>query len=325
MRILVYEHITGGGMLDYPRMAALAPEGEGMVRALVDDLMDIPGTEVTVLRDFRLKNNLPATTRVVQPGRFVEVFRRALLECDAVWPIAPETGGILLEITSAIMASGRTLLGSRPDGIAVAASKLATSRTLAGAGIAVAAVLENEPDLPAVVREIVAKPDDGAGCQDTLLFGNRKQLRTWCRQHAQSNTVFQAYVRGEARSLSLLCCDGHARMLTCNRQHVEIREGAFHFNGVCVNAVPADSYAGLAGAIARAMPGLWGVCGVDFIETAEGPVVIEVNPRLTTSYAGLHRALGVNPARLVLELPASLATVLQQRKAGTVEVAAHAA
>jgi len=73
------------------------------------------------------------------------------------------------------------------------------------------------------------------------------------------------------------------------------------------------------------MPGLWGLCGVDFVETGAGPVVIEVNPRLTTSYAGLHRAIGINPAHLVLELPASLATGLRaQRKTRIVEVAGHA-
>jgi predicted ATP-grasp superfamily ATP-dependent carboligase len=325
MRILVYEHITGGGMLDDPRMVALAPEGEAMLRALVDDLMDIPGTEVTVLRDFRLTGDLPAIVRAVRPGQFAEVFRRALSECDAVWPIAPETDGILSAITNEILTSGRALLASRPDAIAVAASKLATARALARAGIAVAEVVANEQEFPAVLREIVAKPDDGAGCQDTLLFGDRDELRAWCRQHAQTNIVFQAYVRGEARSLSLMCCNGRARMLACNRQHVDIHEGAFRFNGVSVNAVSPDPYAMLANAIARAMPGLWGLCGVDFIETGAGPVVIEVNPRLTTSYAGLHRALGFNPARLVLELPASLATGLgAQCKTGIVEVAAHA-
>jgi len=61
MRIFVYEHITGGGMLDDPQVAALAPEGEMMLRALVDDLMLIPGVEVTVLRDARLPDDLPAT------------------------------------------------------------------------------------------------------------------------------------------------------------------------------------------------------------------------------------------------------------------------
>ena len=67
-------------------------------------------------------------------------------------------------------------------------------------------------------------------------------------------------------------------------------------------------YAGLASAVARALPGLWGYCGVDFIETDSGPQVLEVNPRLTTSYAGLRRATGLNCAQLVLDLPGSLIT-----------------
>jgi len=51
-----------------------------------------------------------------------------------------------------------------------------------------------------------------------------------------------------------------------------------------------------------AIPGLWGYVGIDVLLTAAGPVVVEVNPRLTTSYAGLHAAIGVNPAELVLGL-----------------------
>ena len=106
----------------------------------------------------------------------------------------------------------------------------------------------------------------------------------------------------------MLCCDGRARLLACNRQKVRIAGGAFRFDGVSVNAI-ADRdgrYAELASRVGRALPGLWGYCGVDFIETADGPVVIEVNPRLTTSYAGLHRAIGQNPAQLVLGLPNTL-------------------
>src|SRR6185295_19583404 len=113
MRIFVYEHVTGGGMLDDPRMAVLAPEGDAMLRAVVDDLTDIPGTEVTVLRDYRLKADIPARLRIVHSGQFAAVYRQALLECDAVWPIAPETDGILLRVTSEILATGRTLLGGR--------------------------------------------------------------------------------------------------------------------------------------------------------------------------------------------------------------------
>ena len=326
MRILAYEHVTGGGMLDDPRMTALAPEGEMMLRALVDDLMAVPGVEVMVMRDFRLKADVPATTRIVHTGQFDAVFRQAVQACDAVWPIAPEMDDILLRITREILACGRTLLGNRPDAVAIAASKRATATTLARAGIAVAPVYASERDLPPHMGEIVVKPDDGAGCQDTLLFGDRAKLRGWLREHASVKHVFQPYIHGDARSLSLLCCDGRARLLACNRQKVALEHGAFRFDGVSVNAVAdADGrYAALAGNIARALPGLWGYCGVDFIEADSGPVVIEVNPRLTTSYSGLRRAIGINPAQLVLELPGSLEAAggaVQRIRAVDVEVA----
>jgi predicted ATP-grasp superfamily ATP-dependent carboligase len=42
--------------------------------------------------------------------------------------------------------------------------------------------------------------------------------------------------------------------------------------------------------------------GIDLVDTDEGPVVLEVNPRLTTSYVGLADTIGTNPAGLVLDL-----------------------
>ena len=323
MKILAYEHITGGGMLGDAQMSALAPEGDAMLRALVDDLTAIPDVEVAALRDARLSADMPATLhRVDTASDFWPAFRSAMRVADAVWPIAPERGDILLRITEEILACGRTLLSSHPDAVAITTSKRATAVTLARAGIPVAPVYASERDLPMAMNEIVVKPDDGAGCQDTLLFDDRVTLREWLRWRTSVRWILQPYVRGEARSLSLLCCQGRARLLACNRQKVQLDRGAFRFEGVSVNAV-ADSagrYAALAGDIARALPGLWGYCGVDFIETDAGPIVIEVNPRLTTSYAGLRRAIGINPAQLVLELPGSLDAAEMEHRTRTVEV-----
>jgi predicted ATP-grasp superfamily ATP-dependent carboligase len=53
--------------------------------------------------------------------------------------------------------------------------------------------------------------------------------------------------------------------------------------------------------VASAIPGLAGIFGIDLIFAKGGPCIVEVNPRLTTSYVGLRRALNVNPAVLVLE------------------------
>jgi predicted ATP-grasp superfamily ATP-dependent carboligase len=325
MRILVYEHITGGGMLDDPRIAVLAPEGDLMLRALVDDLRVIPGVEVSVLRDFRLKAHVPAESRIVRPGEFTVVFGQAVEACDAVWPIAPETDGILFRLTQEILMRGRKLLGARLDAIAIAASKKATAVVLARAGIAVACTYSSESALPPEVSEAVTKMDDGAGCQDTFLFSDREELRTWSKAQAQAKSIFQPYIRGDARSLSILCCDGRGRLLACNRQNVQVRKGVFHFKGVAVNAIPDEGgrYSALANEVCRALPGLWGYCGVDFIEADAGPTVIEVNPRLTTAYAGLRKAIGINPAKLVLGLPGSLEAVMPvaQHRIVDVEIA----
>ena len=94
-------------------------------------------------------------------------------------------------------------------------------------------------------------------------------------------------------------------MLSVNRQHIRLEEGRLHFQGVTTNALPDPDqrYADLALRVGTAIPGLWGYVGIDLIDTEAGPVVLEVNPRVTVSYAGLHAMLGFNPAGKIMALP----------------------
>lgn len=302
MRILAYEHVTGGGMLDDPRMPAWAAEGDAMLRALVDDLRLISGVEVVVPRDPRLAGDIPgAILAPASASAFRPWFRKAVLACDAVWPIAPESDSILLGVTNEVVDCGRILLNSLPEAVRISSSKAATHAMLEQNGIPSIACFSNEEALPSSVDAVVVKPDDGAGCLDTYLFRDRSELRRWLRDHADPRQVLQPYVAGEPCSLSLICSGGTARLLACNRQKVTIGGSSFRFDGVEVAAVKDDgSYARLAARIGEALPGLWGYCGVDIIATPAGPVVVEINPRLTLSYVGLRRATGVNPAALVV-------------------------
>jgi predicted ATP-grasp superfamily ATP-dependent carboligase len=78
------------------------------------------------------------------------------------------------------------------------------------------------------------------------------------------------------------------------------------FDGVTVNQIdPAGDQGRMLGALAQhvtqALPGLRGFVGIDVVfHPSRGPVVIEVNPRLTVAYAGLSAALGGNLARTLL-------------------------
>jgi predicted ATP-grasp superfamily ATP-dependent carboligase len=101
-----------------------------------------------------------------------------------------------------------------------------------------------------------------------------------------------------------LCRDGAAWLLTCNEQIIEITGNEFRYRGFIVGGCESRraEYQPIASAVAAAIPGLWGYVGVDLIDGPDGPVVLEINPRLTTSYAGLKHAVGANPAGLVLDL-----------------------
>jgi len=303
MKVFVFEFVTGGGYAGQALPGFLG-DGELMWRALVDDLIALPGMEVLTLRDARLAiPEQPGLTVVATDAtRCRSDFMRCLDAADAAWMVAPESGGLLESLNRQVEAAGKWLLGCRPDAVHIAASKHATAARLAGAGVTTVPTFAT-PDL--LTGAVVAKPDDGVGCEDTLLFADAAAAQAWHDTPPRAMHVFQPYVAGESLSLSLLCCDGQAQLLSVNRQHVRLAGDHFEFHGVTVNALGDGDgrYAALAARVAAAIPGLWGYVGVDLIAGAFGPMVLEVNPRATVSYAGLRAALDCNPAQHVLALP----------------------
>jgi tyramine---L-glutamate ligase len=311
LRLLICEYVTGGGFLGKLLPASLAREGDMMLAALVKDVAAVRGIEIACVRDERLRApDLAAAVRVVRAREDPwAVWRAAIDRVDAVWPIAPETDGALNRLSELVLAADRMLIGSRPRAVAVAASKLATVECLAAHGIAVVptvpAAAAMHDDRPNAANGWVVKPDDGAGAESTRLFRRRDDMRRWLgAARARDNFVVQPYVEGVAASLSVLCQNGRGCLLSCNSQKVEVENGEFRFRGGIVGGLEQrrPHLEPIAAAIAAAMPDLWGHVGIDFIDSAAGPIVLEVNPRLTTSYVGLGRAIGLNPAELVLGL-----------------------
>lgn len=304
-KVFVYEYVTGGGLVDQELPESLAREGDLMLQAMVNDLMNIPGMEVVVTRDWRLGALRDGVrTLRVRPGERLETsLRRGLRNVDAIWPLAPESEGILEQVVGRATRSGVTVLACSADAIRIAGAKSATADALLMQGIVAVPTYCSPAAVPAQHLALVIKPDDGAGCLDTRLL-DRDAASAWWSRNGATRYVVQPHVPGRALSLSMLCADGVADLLCLNRQCVQVVGGVFRFGGVAVNAEPAarQRYRGLASAIARALPGLWGYVGVDFIETENGPVVVDINPRVTTSYAGLMPALGVNVAMRMLAL-----------------------
>lgn len=289
-----------------PLPPSLAEEGGQMLRALAGDLLATPGVELIILHDDRLPwadDGGRASVRRVSLGagdEFQAVWRDWLPACDAVWPVAPETGGILERLCRDVENAGKPLLGSPAAAVRLAASKLATARRLAGHGLPVVHTVPLRDWEPQANPAYVIKPDDGAGCGDACVI----TAGASCQEGEETGWIAQPLLEGEPLSLSALFAEGQARLCAVNRQRIERAGPGFVLRGCQVNALAdADgSWQALAAGVARALPGLWGYAGIDLILTADGPVILEVNPRLTTSYVGLRAATGENPAAMVLDL-----------------------
>jgi len=311
MRLLIFEYITGGGLINEALPLDLATEGDLMLGALVNDLLDLPDIEMVIPRDFRLAvpkfqgdQSRLSVVEMNRNGVFAQQWRELLDTCDAVWPIAPETNHILMNLCQSVRDAGRILLNSPAVAVARATSKLATAVLLEEKNIPVVPTWALHQARTLSAGPWVLKPDDGVGCENVRIIRELKELERIDFDRLDSEWIIQPLIPGDAISLSLLCRQGEARLLSCNRQQVTMIDSGFHLNGCVVNGIRDVSgiFRQLAERIAAALPRLWGYVGVDLIAAANGPLVLEINPRLTTSYVGLRRALGINPAGLVMEL-----------------------
>lgn len=275
--------------------------------ALLADLLALADLQVVLTCDTRVPCQHAAVEVLWANDDPWQVWEAAMQEVDAVWVIAPETDGILLRLTLMAEKLGKRLLGNPSSAIQVASSKSATLRLLKDAGLTVVPTLSKAALTAESFIPLVTKPDDGAGADETYYFESWPSYANWIKDHP-FHTV-QAYVEGEAASLSMLCLHGRAWLLSCNRQQISLKQQGAHagfaYAGSLLNGMVAHwhAFAEMAQQVAHAMPDLAGYVGVDMIVTPTGALhVLEVNPRLTTSYVGLQAATGLNPARLILDL-----------------------
>lgn len=290
-RVFVFEYLTGGGEVgsDAER-DELMPMGRLMRDALVADLLTVPGVQVSAAL-CRHAPEVPAGARGVaaRTGEAtLDFMARESAAHDLACVVAPETGGLLLKYSRCV--SPARWVGCSPQAIALASSKQATLRQLEAAGVCTPLAITE-------ARRWVVKPDDGAGAIDTRVHHRHEAALQdlQARTRRGEPATMEPWVEGDALSLSLLCRGaGEAEVLSVNSQQVAVdAQGAVRFLGVQVNALPAaQALTQVAEAVARALPGLKGFVGIDLVWHAQhGPVVIEVNPRITCAYAGLSAAL----------------------------------
>jgi len=315
MKILVFEYITGGGFNKQELPDSLVREGRLMLQALLDNLAVINDIEAIVMLDWRidgLVNTQGAASAIIGAEHDTTTeFSRLAEQCDATWPIAPEFDNILQILCQTIQSLDKKLLTSPANVVAITGNKFSTYQHLRQHRIATVStrILTNGADIVdlnyanqnANLHEWIIKPVDGAGCNDSHIITGTQNLELISLR--SDNYIVQPHLDGRKTSLSCLFKEGQGWLLCTNFQQFNVINSQYQLSSIIVNDQPVTTaYQDLVDRIARALPQLWGYVGIDLIETTEQTLVLEINPRLTTSFVGIYAATGINVCRCVLQL-----------------------
>jgi predicted ATP-grasp superfamily ATP-dependent carboligase len=265
----------------------------------------------TTDRRFPLRNVPKSVEAVTLPPGNGALLDGLLASVDAVWIVAPETGGGLEELAARAERHGARILGSPSDAIRRASDKVRLPALLARGGVAhpetcvVSSEAEARLAAAALGFPVVLKPARGAGSAGVSLIRSQRALGAALvaarRVAAGDRLLAQRYIPGVAASVSLLADGRRAVVLAVNGQ--SLGSPAFSYRGgvTPLRHPLADRAATVARRACEAIRGLRGYIGVDVVLSDREAVVIEVNPRLTTAYLGVRAATDENVAGLALE------------------------
>jgi tyramine---L-glutamate ligase len=327
LRILVFEFATSGGVggasRDARLIADLWREGETMRRLLSEDLTHA-GHEVRSLLAPSHPRPPPVPPPVPPAGSAplgsppdhsepvneqeqwlgLQRLRDAVRDVEATVLIAPECQGLLARLAEEITRWGGQLLSPDPQFIEWAADKQQLADRLSAAGIPVPPGRRVAPGEAADWDQPlpwVLKPLDGAGSMEI------SRLDAPPREPVTSPRRLERYCPGIAVSVAALGGPRGWVLLEPCRQHLR---DSLHFQYMGGSLPLPSKLARRALQLARhalqILPQTQGYVGLDLVlgsaDDGETDYVIEVNPRLTTSYTGLRVAAQGNLAGWMVEV-----------------------
>ncbi len=310
LHLFLYELVTGGGMLDQSAVPpSLLAEGSAMLAALAADFAAIGDVKISALRDGRLED-LGLSGCAAHVVRHADqergLFAQLAAEADWTVVIAPELDGMLLQRVRCVEAVGGRPLGPGSELVALASDKQRTAEHLAAAGVPApqGRVLAADEPLPANFSyPAVLKPLDGAGSHEVRLVATADAAPARRSQPMR----LERFCEGTPVSVAALCGPrGHVLLPPC-RQRLS-GDGRFRYLGGSLPLAPplAARATRLAEQALAALDHPLGYLGLDLVLGPEPhrpeDVVIEINPRLTTSYVGLRAACTGNLAAAMLAL-----------------------
>jgi predicted ATP-grasp superfamily ATP-dependent carboligase len=284
-----------------------------VLSALLDDFARVPGVQPITLWHHELPSPLDAQfLRLVRPDQEENAFRETAAASDFTLVIAPEFDNLLLTRARWVEEAGGQLLGPSPAAIELTGDKLALAQSLRRYHVPTP---ESAPcpwgaGEPTQSYPLVSKPRYGAGSLATFLIRNAGDWVAFQNQAIaegwHGEMLVQPFVPGQPASVSFLIGSHGMIPLPPALQHLSV-DGRFRYDGgeIPLPAPQCQRATSLAQRAVQSIPGLKGYIGVDVVlgyaPDGSQDWVIEINPRLTTSYVGLRRLAASNLAAALLQ------------------------
>ena len=155
----------------------------------------------------------------------------------------------------------------------------------------------------------IFKPVNSVGCEGLSLINSKTQVSIAIEKVAnQANTrrfISQELIQGQPTSVTIISDGTNAVPISLNKQHVSLRapnqDSTYNGGTTPFDHPQNDKAFATAKRLVESIEGLRGYVGVDLILTKNEPIVIEINPRLTTSCIGTRKILNTNIAQTLID------------------------
>lgn len=312
MRVLLVEELASGALADqWPGWLELASEGSAMLRAIAADAAAVEGWEVEVVWSQSLGPFcVPGVTvhPTTSPEHEQQLFSELAGRTDRTFVIAPELDQLLLRRQQAVAAAGGRSAGSSASAISLCGDKLRLAGHFQTRGISTipTRLFDSEAigeDL-AIGSGLVVKPIDGAGSLNTFHLRHRRDVpraREAFRE-MDSPPIVQPFITGRSVSVAAIVSDREIALFPLATQRIHDGDQLSYGGGAIGDEPDNPAVLSLVLQALQSVPGLCGYVGVDVIipEDGSATLVVEINPRLTTSYLGYRQLAKANLAPLVI-------------------------
>ena len=307
-KILIYEYITGGGLLNEDLTSELMNEANMITSSVYDSCRKSKHFKYNYFRDYRLLS-LKEKEAIVLRNNSKIYDLNFLNKYDYVLPVLPEIDMSLYLYVKYLETNGINAVISNSQTIKICSDKLKFYKFCQKNSLP---TIETYKKYKSNLHNklLLIKDRYGAGCSYIEITKNIKNPEL-----IKKDKVIQPYINGEDYSISIYFTKNNFYILTVNKQILKYKNNKARLSSIIVNIKPPSylKIISLVSKIKDSLPGLYGFVGVDIIMKGNDMFIIEINPRLTTSFIGIYDTIGVNIIDLIISRK-SLKNIISGKK-----------